>query len=331
MRTELLESSPANAHYLQTIEAATFAINLDDSSPVTYADQAKECKLGDGFNRWNDKPLQFVVTANGNSGLIVEHSYLDGTTPAPLYDRIHDAITAHKPCATEAPKATTPQEIPLVLPSSFDAHIATLRDRWLEASASRDFVSYKLPTIGAHLLGRNKVPIKGGYDLLCQLALYLYHGRRVIPNWQPVMLAHFHAGRHDMVQLASEPMRAFCEAAAASGEDDVPVKRKRALMLEAARDVSRRIREAKDGKGFYRLFTAMEQQWPAGVPKAAVFDDTLLKRGMDFTAVSNINHVSVESVTTPLDPSVLRLRYTIRDDQSVLPLLSLLPNVNLDA
>jgi hypothetical protein len=90
-------------------------------------------------------------------------------------------------------------------------------------------------------------------------------------------------------------------------------------MLEAARDVSRRVTEAKDGKGFYRLFTVLEQQWPAGVPKAAVFDDPLLKRGMDFTAVTNINHASVESVTTPLDPSVLRLRYTIRDDQSVLP------------
>ncbi|SPO07730.1 related to polyketide synthase [Cephalotrichum gorgonifer] len=319
-RDELLAVSPVNAHYFQTIEAAAFAINLDDSSPVTYADQAKQCKLGDGFNRWNDKPLQFVITANGNSGVIVEHSYLDGTTPAPLYDRIRDAIAACKPSATEPPKTTRPQEIPLILPSSFDAHIAVLRERWLEASASRDFVSYELPTLGAHLLGQNKVPIKGGYDLLCQLALYLYHGRRVIPNWQPVMLAHFHAGRHDMVQLASEPVRAFCEAAAAIGEDNVPAQRKRALMLEAARDVSRRVSEAKDGRGFYRLFTVMEQQWPAGVPKAGVFDDPLLKRGMDFTAVTNINHASVESVTTPLDPSVLRLRYTIRDDHTLISL-----------
>jgi hypothetical protein len=122
-----------------------------------------------------------------------------------------------------------------------------------------------------------------------------------------------------MVQLASAVVREFCEAAASEGGDEgegeMPLARKRALMLEAARDVSRRVTEAKDGKGFYRLLTVLEQQWPAGVPKAAVFDDPLLKRGMDFTAVTNINHASVESVTTPLDPSVLRLRYTIRDDQ----------------
>ncbi|KAK4099533.1 hypothetical protein N658DRAFT_160221 [Parathielavia hyrcaniae] len=330
IRDELLAASPANAHYFQTIEAAAFAINLDDGSPVGYADLAKQGKLGDGFNRWNDKPLQFVVTANGNSGVLVEHSHLDGTTPAPLYDRVRDAIATYKPSAAQQQQqppeegALTPQEIPLVLPASLDAHIATLRDRWREASASRDFVSHELRTLGAHLLGQNKFPIKGGYDILCQLALYLYNGRRVTPNWTPVMLAHFHEGRHDMVQLVSEPVRAFCEAAAAvlGGEGDEQQRRKcRALMLEAARDVSRRVTEAKEGRGFYRLFTVMEQQWPAGVPKAAVFDDALLKRGMDFTAVTNINHTSVESVTTPLDPSVLRLRYTIRDDQSVfLPL-----------
>lgn len=231
---------------------------------------------------------------------------------------MRDAIAGYKPKANPIPQSqpNAPEEIPLILPSSLDKHIATLRDRWLEASASRDFISYNLPTLGAHLLGENSVPIKGGYDLLCQLALYLYYNHRVIPNWQPVMLAHFHAGRHDMVQLASAPVRAFCEAAAAIGEDDtLSAHQKRTLMLEAARDISRRVTEAKDGKGFYRLFTVMEQQWPAGVPKAGVFDDTLLKRGMDFTAVTNINHASVESVTTPLDPSVLRLRYTIRDDQ----------------
>jgi len=115
-----------------------------------------------------------------------------------------------------------------------------------------------------------------------------------------------------MVQLASASVRLFCEAAT---NDIIPITQKRTMMLDAARDISRRVTEAKDGKGFYRLFTVMEQRWPGGVPKAGVFDDALLKRGMDFTAVTNINHASVESVTTPLDPSVLRVRYTIRDDQ----------------
>jgi hypothetical protein len=71
------------------------------------------------------------------------------------------------------------------------------------------------------------------------------------------MLAHFHAGRHDMVQLASEPVRAFCERAVASEEGNVPVQRKRTLMLVAAQDISRRLSEANDGRGFVRLFVWM--------------------------------------------------------------------------
>ncbi|KAL2177765.1 uncharacterized protein P884DRAFT_269614 [Thermothelomyces heterothallicus CBS 202.75] len=259
----LLAASPANAEYFQTTEDAAFAVHLDDSSPVGYAELAKQCKLGDGFNRWHDKPLQFVVTANGNSDVMVEHSYLDGTTPAPLFDRLRDVIAAHRPSKSSggggSGRTTTtiggpppPREIPLVLPVSLDAHIATLRERWREASASRDFVSYELPTLGAHLLGQNKVP--------------------------PSRAA----------TTSSASWRCTCTTAAASCPTGSP--------------------------------SCWPTSTPTGVPKAAVFDDALLKRAMDFTAVTDINHTSVESITTPLDPSVLRLRYTICDDHSLISL-----------
>lgn len=314
IRTELLAVSATNAHYFQVIEEAAFAINLDDSSPANFTEIAKQCKMGSGFNRWHDKPMQFIVTANGQSGLLVEHSYLDGTTPAALYDRVRDAIAAYKPTGQAPPQVPSPEEIPLVLPSGLDRHISFLREQWLSNHALRDFISYELPTLSGPILGQGKVPIKSGYDVLCQLAFFLYNGQRVVPNWQPVMLSHFHDGRHDMVQMASPKVRAFCEAVVATGEHEVPILQKRNLMIEAARDLSRRLSEAKDGKGFFRLFVTIEQRWPKDQPKARVFDDALQKRTMEFP-VSNINHNSVESVTTPLDPHALRIRYTIHDDQ----------------
>jgi hypothetical protein len=270
--------------------------------------------MGSGFNRWHDKPMQFIITANGESGLLVEHSYLDGTTPAALYDRMHDAIRAYKPTGQALLQVPSPEEIPLVLPSNLDKHISVLREQWLSNNALREFISYKLPTLSGQILGQSKVPIKSGYDVLCQLAFFLYNGKRIAANWQPVMLSQFHDGRHDMVQMASPKVRAFCEAVVATGEDEVPILQKRNLMIEAARDISRRLSEAKDGKGFFRLFVTIEQRWPKNQPKARVFDDTLHKRTFDFP-ISNINHNTVESVTTPLDPSALRIRYTIHDDQ----------------
>ncbi|KAK5065043.1 hypothetical protein LTR84_000878 [Exophiala bonariae] len=319
IRTDLLAVSPSNAQYFQVIEEAAFAINLDDSSPTNFTEIAKQCKMGSGFNRWHDKPLQFIVTANGQSGLLMEHSYLDGTTPIPLYDRIRDAIAAYKPKGQATQQVLSPEEIPLALPSSLDKHISFLREQWLSNNALRDFISYELPTLSGQILGRSRVPIKSGYDVLCQLAFFLYNGKRVVPNWQPVMLAHFHDGRHDMVQMASPKVRAFCEAVVATGEDEIPILQKRNLMIEAARDLSRRLSEAKDGNGFFRLFVTIEQRWPKDQPRPRVFDDNLQKRTMDFP-ISNMNHKGVEAVTTPLDPHALRIRYTIHDDHTLMSL-----------
>lgn len=296
------------------IEEAAFAVNLDDSSPTNFAEIAKQCKMGDGFNRWHDKPMQFIITANGQSGLLVEHSYLDGTTPAALYERMRDAIENYKPTGQAPPAVKAPEEIPLVLPASLDKHIAFLREQWLGDNSLRDFVSYELPILGGQVLGQSKVPVKSGYDVMCQLAFFLYNGQRLGANWQPVMLSHFHDGRHDLVQMASPKVRAFCEAAVATGEDEVPILQKRNLMIEAARDLSRRLTEAKDGKGFFRAFVTIEQRWPKDQPKARVYEEPLQKRSMDFP-VSNMNHYTVESVTTPLDPHALRIRYTMYDDQ----------------
>lgn len=292
---------------------------MDDGEFPLYDEWAKKSKLGDGFNRWNDKGVQLVITADGNSGVLVEHSYLDGTTPGPLYDRLYNAIAAHKPVATTTHGHTNGhtngtsqlEELSLTLTPEIESHITSLRSRWLENSASREYVSYPLSTLGSHMLGQAKIPIKGGYDMMCQLALFFYFGQ-VTPNWQPVMLSHFHQGRHDIIQLASKPVRDFCESAT---DESVPATRKRNLLLKAAKDINRRLKSGKDGNGFCRLYTVIQQQWPADQPKAALFDDALFKRAYDFRSIANINHNSTESITTPLDPEALRLRYTIHDHQ----------------
>ncbi|KAI0391418.1 hypothetical protein F5Y17DRAFT_409960 [Xylariaceae sp. FL0594] len=324
IRTELLATSPANAHYFQTIEEAAFAISLDDSTPADFTEMAKQCKMGDGFNRWHDKPLQFIVTANGQSGLLVEHSYLDGTTPAALYGRMRDAIASYKPTTSPLPVEEKPEEVRLILPASLEGHIAFLREQWLSDCAMRDFLTYEMPHLNSRVLAQGKVPVKSAYDLMCQLAFYLYSGNKVVPNWQPVMLSHFHDGRHDMVQLASAKVRAFCEAVSptsSQGDENgvgvgMGVMQKRGLMMEAARDISRRLTEAKEGKGFFRLFVTMEQRWPKEEKRARVYDESLQKRAWDFP-ICNINHETVESVTTPLDPHALRIRYTIHEERSV--------------
>lgn len=54
-------------------------------------------KEGEAANRWWDKPLQWIVFANGESGFIGEHSCMDGTPTARLNDFLSKRLLTNKP------------------------------------------------------------------------------------------------------------------------------------------------------------------------------------------------------------------------------------------
>ncbi|CRG87457.1 hypothetical protein PISL3812_04475 [Talaromyces islandicus] len=83
--------------YIDMIEAATCVICLDDSEPNTPTDRMDAMMLNNGFNRWLDKYLEFIVCANGVSRLMTEHSLLDGMSIMQLDEAITAAILEHRP------------------------------------------------------------------------------------------------------------------------------------------------------------------------------------------------------------------------------------------
>jgi carnitine O-acetyltransferase len=86
-RTALLEGRPsasssasasATKDALDLLESAAFCVCLDDdAAPVSRAECAEHFWHGGrdwGRNRWMDKSIQLIVTANGKAGLVGEHS-----------------------------------------------------------------------------------------------------------------------------------------------------------------------------------------------------------------------------------------------------------------
>ena len=77
-RTHLLESS-TNAAHLAEIERAAFVIALDDAAPSSHHDSdegiaefSRQLFHGTGRNRFWDKPVQWIVFASGEAGIIGE-------------------------------------------------------------------------------------------------------------------------------------------------------------------------------------------------------------------------------------------------------------------
>lgn len=314
-REELSALDPKNFEYLQTIETAAFCINLDDNAPDAHEEQIKQWKLGDGFNRWNDKGLQFIVGNNGNSAVIVEHSYLDGITPIPLHERIRDAIATYAPPianGTNGVEAFEPKELALVMSPEIEEQILGLRARWQELTEPRDFITRKITSFGGETIHNGGLPPKGTVDMMMQLATTLYQGH-VTPHWQPTMLGHFHKGRHDMVQLTSADVRAFVEAAS---DDSVPAMERRTLMLKAARNINDRIKDSAAGQGYFRLWNILHQMWPVDEPLADVYSHPLQLRSESFTFVSNLNgEITRDGITTPMNPNCVRFKYQMYMDR----------------
>ena len=106
---QTLAADPQNIQILNTIHSAAFALCLDTESAPSFVAHSRLLWHGAvtpqphsnttrpqlGLrNRWMDKPLQFVVSADGKAGLVGEHSVMDGTPTATMCDRVLDLIAA---------------------------------------------------------------------------------------------------------------------------------------------------------------------------------------------------------------------------------------------
>ena len=71
-----LAANPANVPSIRTIQQSAFVICLDEAEPTEIVDFSRKLWTGEkeAGNRWWDKPLQWVVYRNGESGFIGEHS-----------------------------------------------------------------------------------------------------------------------------------------------------------------------------------------------------------------------------------------------------------------
>lgn len=89
---ELEAASLSNAEALRAIRSSMFAVCLDDDAPMGRAERARKYMHGDGRNRWYDKTLQFIVSADGDAGFMGEHSMSDGMPTATMTNWMLEGI-----------------------------------------------------------------------------------------------------------------------------------------------------------------------------------------------------------------------------------------------
>ncbi|KAI1812804.1 polyketide synthase [Poronia punctata] len=270
-----LEGQMENEAALSCIDSAAFVVCLDDESPDGPGERYTQFLLnGAGrplVNRWLDKTLQLIVTANGLSAETYEHTKLDGLDARALHTHLCLAILSHPVNQEMNSQVTYPLE-------EFSwASVPDIHERIEHISAhARSYGPLEYRTLDAAALGLSALrgtrsPPNATAHLTILLAMYLVDGE-IRPAWEKVTLGTFARGRVEWVQTMSPEARAFVEAVAAQSHDEALL---RALFNEATTAHARNIAAASRGYGavgpLYALRGAAEKE---GRPLPELFHTT---------------------------------------------------------
>ncbi|MBF6331334.1 choline/carnitine O-acyltransferase [Nocardia transvalensis] len=215
-----LRAEPANVAALDTIETALFCVCLEDFAPRDSLHACDQLLHGDSGNRWFDKSVSFVVFADGQAGINVEHCGLDGTTILSFVDALLAApVDEH---ATRS--GAQPQGLPAIEPIDFVLD-GTLRAEIASAAAGfEQFVADNATaTVSFEHFGTDRAKALGiSPDAFAQLSYQLAHRRSKGLNgatYESIATRQFRNGRTEAMRVVTPQILEFVAAMDDSAAD----------------------------------------------------------------------------------------------------------------
>ncbi|RCK58974.1 Carnitine O-acetyltransferase, mitochondrial [Candida viswanathii] len=211
-----LLKSPINEASLGSIFASSFVIALDSNNPVTIEEKSKNCWHGDGQNRFFDKPLEFFVSANGNSGFLGEHSRMDATPTVQLNNTIYKQILETDPndliveIGSSAPRFGNAEILPFDINPTTRANIKDAIAKFDATIAAHDEEIFQHYGYGKGLIKKFKVSPDAYVQLLMQLAYFKYTGK-IRPTYESAATRKFLKGRTETGRTVSNESKKFVE------------------------------------------------------------------------------------------------------------------------
>ncbi len=244
-RARMISSHPENAEIMRRMEEAPFVLCLDDQGAKDDESISWAFFLGQCENRWFDKTLQFIVLPDGEAGLNMEHSLVDGSPNARLLASIKTSPVRFR--------SDLGRGIPLARQMNFiiDAELARVIEhsrRTLPGLRRR----VSLRVLRFNNFGRERirnwwVSPDASIQMAIQLAQCRLFGRCQMA-YEAVMTRRFLFGRTEAMRpLTGEALR-FIGAM----QESSPREYRVALFREACEAHVRRIEMCKEGLGVDR-------------------------------------------------------------------------------
>lgn len=245
-RQALLALDPANAAALEQIETALCCLSLEDAAPADALDAGDRLLHGDSANRWFDKALTFIVFADGQAGINVEHCGLDGTTILSFVDSLLGTPAAEQSADSGARTAGPPalEPVEFVLDDALRHRVRT---------AAVDFAAYAAATATTTValadFGADQAKALGASpDAFVQLAYQLAHQRakgRLGTTYESIATRQYRNGRTEAMRVVTPEVRRFVDAMEDPSAD---AEARRTAFREAAEAHVQRARDCQQGR-----------------------------------------------------------------------------------
>lgn len=271
-RKKLLAADPANEQTLRDIESAGFLVCLDDATPVTLEERARQYWHGDGSNRWFDKPLQFIINDNGTAGFMGEHSMMDGSPTHRVNDHLNNLVFNNKIDLSEkAVRSNLPDPRPIgfKVNDAVQESINEATKEHRQQVGNHDLVVQAYQGYGKGLIKKFKCSPDAYVQMLIQLAYFKMYGKNR-PTYESASTRKYKEGRTETIRSCSDDSTAFCKA---HHDPSVPREEVVRLFRTALASHSKYTADAGDGRGVDRHLFGLKKLLQQGESLPELYQD----------------------------------------------------------
>ncbi|KLO07461.1 carnitine acetyl transferase [Schizopora paradoxa] len=292
-----LVSGAHNESIVRDIHSAAFVVCLDDTTPSDIVSFSKQLWHGGDHgkwlsNRWVDKPVQLIVCdgPEARSGIMGEHSIMDGTPTARMCDDILDALTD-----PSFDHGTSNASLPVPKPLDWNVSEKTHSAIASAEDAARELTDGQ--TLNHFLTSYGKGAVKSfgvSPDSWCQMMVQLAYRRLLAKHdelsaraadgfiapgatYEAASTRKFLKGRTEAIRVVCEESEKWVRAMM-SDSGKVEDEEKRALLRAAAKRHGQLAREAGNAQGVDRHLLGLKKLIKDSEEVPALYSDPLFLR-----------------------------------------------------
>jgi hypothetical protein len=202
-----------------------------------------------------------VICSNGSTAYINEHSLIDGDTLIQLVHNVRQAICDDKPTQNtnithEEDITNSIKEHSFEIDLEIESHINRVTQMFYSTITPIEYTHHIYKDLNMSILRAHKCSPKPSMQILMQLASRLYFGIQY-PCLEAVSLRTFYKGRPDFIQAATPSVVTFCNAICDTSSKPSTSLERRALFMEAMKDLTNVMANTSRGRYFRNHMLAL--------------------------------------------------------------------------